>query len=123
MRLWHYKLLPYLPKSQLIAQWRELNSIYKKQDRHILINYIYDYDEVFNKLGKLEDIEQELGIGLIDLWEKVKGAKNNELSDAVGLLIIATLFAADNPKKFINDLAQEYKDAMIEEVNNDRKTS
>lgn len=45
MRLWHYKLLPYLPKSQLIAQWRELNSIFKKQDRHILINYIYEYNK------------------------------------------------------------------------------
>lgn len=43
MRLWHYKLIPYLPKSQLLAQWRELNSIFVKQDRHILINYIYDY--------------------------------------------------------------------------------
>lgn len=43
MRLWHYKLLPYLPKSQLLAQWRELNSIFKKQDRHILINYVYEY--------------------------------------------------------------------------------
>lgn len=43
MRLWHYNLIPYLPKSQLIAQWRELNSIFKKQDKHILINYIYDY--------------------------------------------------------------------------------
>lgn len=45
MRLWHYKLIPYLPKSQLVAQWRELNSIYKKQDKHLLINYIYDYDK------------------------------------------------------------------------------
>lgn len=43
MRLWHYKLLPYLPKSQLLAQWRELNSIFKKQDKHILINYVYTY--------------------------------------------------------------------------------
>ena len=43
MRLWHYKLIPFLPKSQLLAQWRELNSIFKKQDRHILINYIYKY--------------------------------------------------------------------------------
>lgn len=43
MRLWHYKLLPYLPKSQLLAQWRELNSIFKKQDNHILINYLYEY--------------------------------------------------------------------------------
>ena len=43
MRLWHYELIPYLPKSQLLAQWRELNSIFKKQDKHILINYIYEY--------------------------------------------------------------------------------
>lgn len=46
MRLWHYKLIPYLPKSQLIGQWRELNSIFKKQDNHILINYIYEYPRV-----------------------------------------------------------------------------
>lgn len=47
MRLWHYKLIPYLPDSQVRAQWRELNTIYRKQPRHILINYIYDYDKVF----------------------------------------------------------------------------
>ena len=43
MRLWHYELISYLPNSQLLAQWRELNSIFKKQDKHILINYIYEY--------------------------------------------------------------------------------
>lgn len=43
MRLWHYKLIPFLPNTQLLAQWRELNSIFKKQDRHILINYVYEY--------------------------------------------------------------------------------
>lgn len=47
MRLWHIDLIPYLPKSQLIAQWRELNSIYKKQNNHILINYVYDYDKAY----------------------------------------------------------------------------
>lgn len=46
MRIWHYKLVPYLPNSQLLAQWRELNSIYKKQDKHILINYIYEYGKI-----------------------------------------------------------------------------
>lgn len=44
MRLWHIDLIPYLPRTQLLAQWRELNSIFKKQDKHILINYIYNYD-------------------------------------------------------------------------------
>lgn len=27
---------------QLVSQWRELNSIFKKQDNHILINFVYD---------------------------------------------------------------------------------
>lgn len=43
MRLWHQDIIELLPKSQLLAQWRELNSIFAKEDRHILINYIYDY--------------------------------------------------------------------------------
>ena len=47
MRLWHIDLIPYLPKSQLLAQWRELNSIFKKQDKHILINYVYNYPKVY----------------------------------------------------------------------------
>ena len=50
MRLWHYELIKYIPNSQLLSQWRELNSIYKKQDKHILINYIYEYpkDDLYN---------------------------------------------------------------------------
>lgn len=43
MRLWHYELIPFLPKLQLLGQWQELNSIFKKQDKHILINYVYEY--------------------------------------------------------------------------------
>ena len=43
MRLWHYELIPYLPGLQLLAQWRELNSIFKKQNKHILINYVHEY--------------------------------------------------------------------------------
>lgn len=47
MRLWHYRIIPYLPKSQLLAQWRELNSIFVNQPKHILINYVYDYDKKY----------------------------------------------------------------------------
>ena len=43
MRLWHYKLISCLPNSQLKSQWRELNSIYKNQPNHILINYVYKF--------------------------------------------------------------------------------
>lgn len=45
MRLWHIDLISVLPRQQLLGQLRELNSIFKKQDKHILINYIYECDE------------------------------------------------------------------------------
>lgn len=47
MRLWHIDIVSVLPDTQLIAQWRELNSIFKKQDKHILINYVYNYDKQY----------------------------------------------------------------------------
>ncbi len=49
MGLWHYKLIPVLPDTQLIAQWRELNAIFSPNSNtnHILINYIYNYDKWF----------------------------------------------------------------------------
>lgn len=58
MRLWHIDLIQYLPKSQLKAQWRELNSIFKKQDNHILINYIYTYPKEYLFNYSLEVISQ-----------------------------------------------------------------
>lgn len=45
MRLWNPLLIPRLPNKQLVSQWRELNNIYKKQPKHILINFIYNYDK------------------------------------------------------------------------------
>lgn len=48
MRLWSYQLLPYLPRQQLLSQWRECVSIITKikQDgtpNHILVNRVLDY--------------------------------------------------------------------------------
>ena len=42
MRLWHYQLIKALPRSQLLAQWRELNLIFRQKPNHIFINYIYE---------------------------------------------------------------------------------
>ena len=56
IRLWHYKLLPYLPKLQLISQKREVDLIWKdiangKKTNHILINYIWDYQDYLKELS------------------------------------------------------------------------
>lgn len=50
MRLWHYKLLPYLPQLQFQGQLRELVSIMhdwrdKGITNHILINKVTEYDK------------------------------------------------------------------------------
>ncbi len=48
MRLWHYKLLPYLPDAQFKGQLRELVAIMhdwrdKEKTNHLLINRVMEY--------------------------------------------------------------------------------
>ena len=48
MRMWHVDLLPYLPRSQLISQWRECCCIAKDwadlgTPNHILVNNVTKY--------------------------------------------------------------------------------
>ena len=48
MRLWHWKLIPALPREQLVAAWRELSAIAgnlntKGTPNHILVNKVLDY--------------------------------------------------------------------------------
>lgn len=74
MRLWHIDMIPYLPKSQLVAQWRELNSIFKKQDNHILINYIYNYPKkdlcLYANIVQNEMFERGYKINKHELYEE-----------------------------------------------------
>ena len=56
MRLWHYSLLPYLPKGQLLSQKRECDLIWNdiargKKTNHILINYIWEYEDYLKELS------------------------------------------------------------------------
>lgn len=48
MRLWHKDLIHYLPRQQLVGQWRELcliakNIDEKKTPNHVLVNRVLDY--------------------------------------------------------------------------------
>ena len=59
MRLWHKYLIPYLPKQQLLGQWRECCCIAKNiaehgTPNHILVNKIMHYPlNHFNYYGQL----------------------------------------------------------------------
>lgn len=61
MRLWHWKILPYLPKSQLLAQKRECDLIWKdigegRKTNHVLINYIWEYEDYKEELALYYDL-------------------------------------------------------------------
>lgn len=75
MRLWNYELIKnnLLPNSQAVAQWRELNSIFRKQDNHILINYIYNYNK--------ETLKNYTKLVVLDLWDRdynIRDYKNTD---------------------------------------------
>ena len=51
MRLWHYKLIPYLPKDMLVSQWRECIAIKRQWEKgtlkHRLVSYVMNYDKEY----------------------------------------------------------------------------
>ena len=51
MRLWHYELIPLLPKKMLVSQWRECIAIKRQWEKgtlkHRLVSYVMNYDKVF----------------------------------------------------------------------------
>lgn len=54
LRLWHYKLIPVLPKEMLVSQWRECIAIKRQWEKgtlkHRLVSYVMDNDtDLFNE--------------------------------------------------------------------------
>ena len=51
MRLWHYKLIPVLPKEMLVSQWRECIAIKRQWEKgtlkHRLVSYVMDYNKIY----------------------------------------------------------------------------
>ena len=49
MRLWHYKLIPVLPKDMLVSQWRECIAIKRQWEKgtlkHRLVSYVQNYSK------------------------------------------------------------------------------
>jgi len=49
VRLWHYKLIPVLPNTMLVSQWRECIAIKRQWQlgtlKHRLVSYVKNYDK------------------------------------------------------------------------------
>lgn len=50
MRLWHYKLIPYLPNKMLISEWRELIAVKRQWEKgtlkHKLVSYVMNREKI-----------------------------------------------------------------------------
>ena len=49
MRLWHQSLIPFLPRQQLLGQWRECIALLGKGwgRKHKIVDYVFTYSESY----------------------------------------------------------------------------
>ena len=79
MRLWHYDLIPVLPKAMLVSQWRECIAIKRQWEKgtlkHRLVSYVMNYDRKYfsqyvARLGN-ELVHRKIKINL-DLYDEIR---------------------------------------------------
>lgn len=83
MRLWHKSLISYLPREQLVAQWRELSSIAGAIQKngtpnHILVNFVlnYSYDDFISYAYYIREEMTNRGYRTMDsVWNKIVSLK------------------------------------------------
>lgn len=96
MRLWHYKLLPYLPDAQFKGQLRELVAIMhdwrdKGTTNHLLINKVMKYpknDLVRYFLRYEVEYHKRYGKWLTKTWEEFKCFREeNERAEKISCFV------------------------------------
>ncbi|MGY4795526.1 pyrimidine dimer DNA glycosylase/endonuclease V [Lysinibacillus fusiformis] len=109
MRLWHVDLIAYLPKGQLLSQWRELNSIFAKEDQHILINYLYEYpkDDLYLYTEKVMDEMKKRGYQ-IRTYEKM-----NHYFDGLGPVKARKPFQQHHNQEYLEICFYNLKEKFI----------
>lgn len=86
MRIWHKKLIPYLPREQLVAQWRELSAIAgniltKNTPNHILVNKVmeYSFNNFITYAAAIREEMTKRGYHTMDsVWKKITSIANND---------------------------------------------
>ena len=79
MRIWHWKLIPALPREQLVAAWRELSAIAgniatKGTPNHILVNKVmnYSFDHFISYAFYVRQEMTRRGYRTMDsVWQKI----------------------------------------------------
>lgn len=86
MRLWHTKLIPALPREQLVAQWRELSSIAVSIQKngtpnHLLVNFVlnYPYNHFISYAYYVWEEMTKRGYRTMEsVWKKITALTNDD---------------------------------------------
>ena len=110
MRLWHKDLIPYLPRQQLLCQWRECCAIAKSisetgTPNHILVNKIMDYplDHFYRYCGRVFSRMVDRGFKADDK-KLLQYAESWELANAfwnAGCVPLEELFAGWHNNRYL----------------------
>lgn len=87
MRLWHKDLIKFLPRLQIVSQHRELQSIFVNENRHILINFVYEYPyehlKAYSELVKKEMYSRGYKISDKSLLQEKQFFEKHNVKDVV----------------------------------------
>lgn len=91
MRLWHYKLIPFLPKKMLVSQWRELIAIKRQWEKesliHPLVRYVKGYDKSYyanyTNLVYFEMLKRNIKCKKIYMQEILTFTKTKEIDNSL----------------------------------------
>jgi len=83
MRLWDISIFPYLPREQLVSQWRECSAIAGAIQKngtpnHLLVNFVlnYDYNHFISYCFYLREEMTARGYRTMNsVWEKIISLK------------------------------------------------
>ena len=99
MRLWHYKLIPVLPKEMLVSQWRECIAIKRQWEKgtlkHRLVSYVMNYNKSYF-LNYTNSIAFEMWNRSIKFQNKYY----DEIADFCGNEIFGELYKEHNDRYF-----------------------
>ena len=112
MRLWHKDLIPYLPRKQLVAQWRECcaiaGSVAKKgTPNHMLVNKILKFPSVhfleYTRLIRSEMIKRRYSINHVSEDNFVRNFRSygSPSETLIGMRIEDVIFAGWHNDRYL----------------------
>lgn len=121
MRLWHYALIPYLPKDMLVSQWRELIAIKRQWEKgtlkHRLVSYVKEHDKMlflhYTMLVVEELLDRSIKINLKLYNEIIEFCKDSNIEFEIGKIIVYPEHNIKYLKQCYYNLQEKYDRGII----------